>query len=122
MAPKTVQELRANSQQLLNNTTRYGLYSQNNDARDSEDGTPSLLLLLRNANNIPGGNRDRLINQLRRIIGDNCASLHLAGKDYFGGETRDLYANNRAEEFINQADAAILKAIDFNNDENDIVG
>ncbi|KAH8163188.1 hypothetical protein CIB48_g5036, partial [Xylaria polymorpha] len=110
MPPKTVQQLRTDQQLLNPNNSRYGLYSQNNHERDSA-GRPTLLLMLREAGNIPGGNRDRVLNQVRGLIGQDCSSLHLAGKDFFQGEIRDLYANNRAEEFVNQADAATLKAI-----------
>lgn len=58
MPPKTVQQLRTDQQLLNPNNSRYGLYSQNNHERDSA-GRPTLLLMLREAGNIPGGNRDR---------------------------------------------------------------
>ncbi|KAI0451296.1 hypothetical protein F5B21DRAFT_487480 [Xylaria acuta] len=114
MAPKTVNELREDRRLLRLANTRYGLYSRRNHEKPTT-GLPTLLLLLRNAGNIPGGNRDRVLTQLKDLLGEDCGNLSLAGKDFVQGETRDLYANGRGEEFLNQVDAAILKAIERDN-------
>ncbi|KAI0469084.1 hypothetical protein F4859DRAFT_523280 [Xylaria cf. heliscus] len=110
MAPKTVQELRANAGLLTADNSRYNLYAQQYNTQPTAD-LPSLLLLLRNVNNIPNGNRDRVLNQIRVELGENNRNLTLAGVDRVNGQNRDLYSNRRGEEFLNQVDAGILTAI-----------
>ncbi|RYC55584.1 hypothetical protein CHU98_g10625 [Xylaria longipes] len=122
MPAKTVRQLRDDRKLLGSGNTRYGLYKGKHNEKPAAR-PPSLLLLLRGCNNLPNGNRDRVLNQIGTLIGQNCSNLRLAGRDIIdNGETRDLYSNRVGEEFLNQADAAVLRAIEMDDLAQNVLG
>ncbi|KAJ2993319.1 hypothetical protein NUW58_g1876 [Xylaria curta] len=73
---------------------------------------PSLLVLIRQVQGLTSAHGNtRLRNRFVEEIGSNASKLSRVGVDFVDGQTRDLYANISAEDFVNETDAAILRAI-----------